>query len=349
MNMLLAHGTARSACSLIVWLLFGATACGAGRGELSPESTASTQNAVDGVVPILPNSVAPSPRQNHGLNYFQCAQEGEPCVLNGVKYIAFGMNAAVAALAGSPDLRLPTLPNPLPPLPAGSNGFVFRNVASGIVSCTKDSFGGVDPYPNVPKACFFANFELFATEGPVLSSFNTDVDLAFGAAGVFNFKHVLAGTAFACNNTTFGDPDPAPNQIKQCYLANIDYTFASGEGATLNLPSNTPVAYGAHGQFAYQILSGSVACGNGTFGDPIRNVPKNCYTLDFAPQSSPISFTDEGQMTPPGFRQFLYTSGRNGAVTRKSFNAAQGSVLCANDTFGGDLDFLVPKHCFSWN
>ena len=57
------------------------------------------------------------------------------------------------------------------------------------------------------------------------------------------------------------------------------FTFIANEGGTFNVPAGLyEVQYGANGSFYTQFFTGpaTIACNNGTFGDPIVGVVKSC-------------------------------------------------------------------------
>ncbi|MFO7658626.1 MAG: Ig-like domain-containing protein [Bacteroidales bacterium] len=58
------------------------------------------------------------------------------------------------------------------------------------------------------------------------------------------------------------------------------YTFAANEKQTFTYTGTVDIAYGANGKYnyLYNQSSGSCACTNATFGDPISGVVKKCYT-----------------------------------------------------------------------
>jgi hypothetical protein len=108
------------------------------------------------------------------------------------------------------------------------------------------------------------------------------IDVAYGAAGNYYFRSDLGGT-IACGNGTFGDP--AVGYAKACYTrphgggGPASYTFCAAENGRCTPGGIVDVAYGAVGQFQLRSgVGGSIACGNGTFGDPAVGYAKACYT-----------------------------------------------------------------------
>ncbi len=56
-------------------------------------------------------------------------------------------------------------------------------------------------------------------------------------------------------------------------------TFCASEGGTCNVPGTYTVRYGASGNYNYLKVTGSVACNNATFGDPMIGTAKNCHYI----------------------------------------------------------------------
>jgi len=266
---------------------------------------AAWDNAPASAMTILPVNLPGKP-----LNYTKCADEGGTCVAQGLKYLAFGAN-------GKFYFR---------------NSFPFSNI-----SCDRTTFGG-DPAPGVVKACYFANYEFKASETESTGTSGLR-NVAFGANGSFYFADINGG--FTCNAATFGG-DPAPGIVKSCYDAvSDDYAFGVVEGGTLTGLNNTPIAYGANGNFFFTVASNSFFCSNTSFGgsDPAQNVVKACYTW-----SHPF-ITNEGNPFNAGSVNtlFYFGSGLNGNFILK---ALSGTATCNTATFGGDPDFGQFKHCY---
>jgi len=110
--------------------------------------------------------------------------------------------------------------------------------------------------------------EVCAVMGPVL--------VRYGAGNSMVIKEV--GGQFRCSNAEFGDP--AYGVAKSCSYVTAptasEWVPCAGEGQTCRVPASTLVRYGAGGRFAYKDASGSIACGNQTFGDPAWGMVKTC-------------------------------------------------------------------------
>jgi hypothetical protein len=75
------------------------------------------------------------------------------------------------------------------------------------------------------------------------------------------------------DDTDAGDDDAVPSG------PSADYAYCSDEGETCTYTGTVDIAYGADGEFnyLYNQSSGSIACDNSAFGDPISGVAKACY------------------------------------------------------------------------
>jgi hypothetical protein len=54
------------------------------------------------------------------------------------------------------------------------------------------------------------------------------------------------------------------------------WVYCATEGATCVVPGQRVVRYGANGAYFYKTVSGSIACNNRTWGDPIVGMTKRC-------------------------------------------------------------------------
>jgi hypothetical protein len=126
------------------------------------------------------------------------------------------------------------------------------------------------------------------------------------------------------------------------------WTGCAGEGGSCSFTGTRQVRYGANGIYSYRTATGSIACGNDTFGDPVYGVVKSCSyattaTTAPAPAPAPSGWTDcageNGSCSFDGSRQVRY--GANGVYVYKTLT---GPVSCSNATFGDPL-YGVPKTC----
>jgi hypothetical protein len=94
---------------------------------------------------------------------------------------------------------------------------------------------------------------------------------------------LIAASGIAVQTGTASAADPSPT-----------WTFCANEGATCAFTGTKQVRYGANGTYTVRTVTGSVACTNATFGDPLFGVVKHCDVAE--PTCSP------GQkLSNPGF------------------------------------------------
>ncbi len=70
-------------------------------------------------------------------------------------------------------------------------------------------------------------------------------------------------------------------------------THCANENGTCSFTGTRLVAYGASGQYSWRTATGSIACNNATFGDPIPGTYKRCYYADSASTSQRPETTHE--------------------------------------------------------
>ena len=111
-------------------------------------------------------------------------------------------------------------------------------------------------------------------------SFSGTREVRYGAGNSFVSKTVTGSTA--CTNAVFGDP--IPNVVKSCSYSSatveapapVTWTACANEGGTCSFSGTSEVRYGANNSFVSRVFTGSAACSNATFGDPLPNVVKAC-------------------------------------------------------------------------
>ena len=160
--------------------------------------------------------------------------------------------------------------------PAACNGCGAGIVNAAAAVAAALPSGTTTPAPTVTwTAC--------ASEGGTCN-FSGTLQVRYGANGVYVTK-TLTGPV-ACNNTTFGDP--APGVVKSCSYAGtattttptpaptVTWTACASEGGTCTFSGTRQVRYGASNVYVTKSFTGSAACNNSTFGDPITGVVKSC-------------------------------------------------------------------------
>ena len=169
----------------------------------------------------------------------------------------------------------------------GANGvYVYKTGVSGAITFNNATFG--DPISGVAKAGYYkastavgpAGYTWCAAENGSYT-FNTAVDVAYGANGSFVYKTGVTG-AITFDNGTFGDP--AFGVAKAGYYKDASnvgpagYTWCAGENGSYTFSQAADVAFGANGSFFYKTgITGAITFNNATFGDPIPGIVKAGY------------------------------------------------------------------------
>jgi hypothetical protein len=124
----------------------------------------------------------------------------------------------------------------------------------------------------------FSGWSLCANEAQ-LCEFSGKRTVRFGANGNYYSRNYTDATT--CSKSVFGDPLSGVEKVCEVYLnANetlSDWVYCADEGETCSFSGTREVRYGAQGSYDKATFTGSAACGNNTFGDPIRGLPKACF------------------------------------------------------------------------
>jgi hypothetical protein len=229
----------------------------------------------------------------------------------------------------------------------GAGSYAYTTATSSI-ACTSTTFNG-DPAPNLLKSCYVASlggpsgYTACAAENGTCSFSGYGRNVAYGANGAFNYQVRSASTA--CTNGQFGDP--LPGVVKNCYLPpagapGSGWTQCATEGGSCAAVAGQPVAYGAYGAFNRVTATGSMACSNATFGDPINGEAKACYTRSGNPPGYGTTCASEGGPCAfTGMQTVAY--GARGVFLYRSFT---GGAACTSTTFGSDPLPGVAKSCY---
>jgi len=185
--------------------------------------------------------------------YTFCANENGTCSFSGTASVAYGANGA----------------------------FNYRT-ATNSIACNNATFG--DPISGTAKACYYqpttSSWTNCAGENGTCS-FSGTQQVRYGSGSFYSTR--TATGSIGCNNATFGDPNFGV--AKSCdYRSTVGsggfstagWTQCAGENGTCS--ASGQVVYGGNGWFSQRNSSGSIACNNSTFGDPIPGTVKACYT-----------------------------------------------------------------------
>jgi hypothetical protein len=77
--------------------------------------------------------------------------------------------------------------------------------------------------------------------------------------------------------TTTTSPTPTPSPTPSPTPTTVTWTKCANEGQTCSFSGKREVRYGTTTLYTSKVLTGPVACGNGTFGDPARGYIKSCW------------------------------------------------------------------------
>lgn len=103
----------------------------------------------------------------------------------------------------------------------------------------------------------------------------TPATVYYGAGSSWSSRGAVSGS-IACNNNSFGDPLYGTG--KACYY--VAAVNCAAENGSCPVPAGTTatVLYGANGRYhARSGVSGTLACNNATFADPIAGTRKSCW------------------------------------------------------------------------
>ena len=137
-----------------------------------------------------------------------------------------------------------------------------------------------------------------------------------------------------------GTPTPTPTPTP-----TTSWTACAGEGGTCIVSGTRQVRYGAGTSFVTKMVTGSVACSNAVFGDPVPGVVKSCsYSNDTT--TTTVTWTacaaENGTCSFSGTRDVRY-----GAGTTFTTRTAASSIACTNAVFGDPIPNVVKGCAYS--
>jgi hypothetical protein len=196
----------------------------------------------------------------------------------------------------------------------GANGTFIYKTITGAIGCGNGEWD--DPLFGVPKTCSYSSSTGLPAPAPAPSP--------------------------APAPTPVPAPAPAPSAA---------WINCAVEGGTCTVPGTRQVRYGANNTYAYRTVTGTVACNNSVWGDPLFGVVKACaYAGDAAPAPTPAPAppppapapapasswvtcaSEGGTCAVQGTRQVRY-----GANTTYLYRTVTGSIGCGNDVWGDPL------------
>ncbi len=136
----------------------------------------------------------------------------------------------------------------------GANTSWFYRVVTGSIACNNSTWG--DPISGMAKACYYS------PDGPTPT----------GGTGATNTR--TPTRTRTSTRTTTG-------------TGGITWTQCASENGTCTFTGTMTVRYGAGSSWYYRVATGSIACNNATFGDPIQGTAKACYYSPDGPTPTP--------------------------------------------------------------
>lgn len=149
------------------------------------------------------------------------------------------------------------------------------------------------------------------------------------------------------SDSSQGDRMPTPRLFAP---GDITWTQCAVEDGICNVPGTNEVRYGLNGTYATRVVTGSVACTNQVFGDPLPGADKVCEYATIEPGGEPpppppppppgdtwTKCANEGGVCVfSGTTQVRY--GLNGTY---AIRTASDSIGCNNQVFGDPLPGIV--------
>jgi Domain of unknown function (DUF1929)/Ricin-type beta-trefoil lectin domain-like/Clostridial hydrophobic W len=183
----------------------------------------------------------------------------------------------------------------------GGGSYALKSGVTQSVHCSNFEFG--DPAPGISKSCSYVAAPAgtpglpagLPTGAITCASEGGTCTLPSGLIGAVYYganqvyTHKIASGAVPCSNSHFGDPIfgaaktcsyvPSPLPTDSAFSCSAEYGTCSIPGGIV-----ATVYYGASGKFtSKEAQSGTVACNNATFGDPVAGTAKAC---SYVPKST---------------------------------------------------------------
>jgi hypothetical protein len=216
------------------------------------------------------------------------------------------------------------------------------------------------------------NFDLRPASGsPVINAGSAAGSSASGLSllAASQYKHVagsetrtLVGAidigAYEAAGTVTTTPTPTPPVTTTPPSTSTPapgWVNCAGENGLCSFSGTRQVRYGANGSYGYKSATGSIACTNDAFGDPIYGVVKTCSYADTTSGGTPSTpVVPDPAPVAPGWTSCSAEGGtcsftgthsvRYGANGVYSTRSATGAIACNNNVFGDPI-YGVVKTC----
>ncbi len=188
----------------------------------------------------------------------------------------------------------------------------------------------------------------------------TRTNTATSITNTFTRTPTVTGTTTQVTST-FTSTGTRTNTPTTTGTGGITWTQCASENGTCTVPSTMVVRYGANNSWYYRVVTGSIACNNSTWGDPINGTAKACYYSPDGPTptgGTGVTNTRTPTRTRTNTRTTTGTGGitwtqcasengtctftgtmtvRYGAGSSWYYRVATGSIACNNATFGDPI------------
>jgi subtilisin family serine protease len=255
-------------------------------------------------------------------------------------YFGYGRVDAGAAVAAALAKRQPLdTVAPLASIAAPTSGSV-----SGLVPVSVNASDNV----GVARVELKANGAVVAVDTTAPYQFSWDsAGVANGTATLVAVAYDVAGTAGASAAVTVTVANTVPTTTET-------WTTCASEGGVCNFADTRTVRYGANNSYATRSATGSIACNNDVFGDPMQGVVKTCQYSSISTKTStpsptpPVAETftacgSEGATCSfTGTREVRY--GASGVFASKII---AGATACTNAVFGDPIVGVVKSCSYS--
>ncbi|MFL5812717.1 MAG: hypothetical protein ACJ763_04000 [Bdellovibrionia bacterium] len=238
-----------------------------------------TATATPTPTPTATSSPSPSPTAT-GSNWVKCASESGTCTFNGTHTVRYGAGSSwtTKTATGSIACNNSVFGDPI----VGTAKECDVDMSSTTPSPTPTATATPTPTPTATATpspsptSTGSNWVKCAAENGTCT-FNGTYTIRYGTGTSWTTK--VATGSIACSNSTFGDP--AYGYTKECDIdmssaPTNTWTMCATEGGTCSFSGTKTVRYGAGTKWYTKTATGSIACNNATFGDPIVGTAKEC-------------------------------------------------------------------------
>jgi len=257
-------------------------------------------------------------------------------------YFGYGRVNASAAVAAAVAKRAPSdTTAPAAAIGSPANGATVSGLVTVNVTAT-DNVG-------VNRVELKVNGSTVAVDQAAPYQFSWDsAGTANGTATLVAVAYDLAGNAGASASVGVKVANAAP-------VSPVTWTTCASEGGVCKFTSTRQVRYGANNSFATLTATGSIACNNNVFGDPMPGVVKTCQyasasTVSPAPAPAPAPVAETWTACGSEGATCSFTGTREvryGAAGVYASKIIAGATACSNTVFGDPVVGTVKSCSYS--